>query len=468
MIIVSQADPEFSKRVHHCGQKPKWSTACTTGGAFVSFFLLCGCAPRTIYTERVYVEQQLQERSTHTIRDGSNPVEFSAPFGLNLEEELTESNVVEIALWNNAVFQENLSKLGFSRADLLQAGALANPTLSMLFPWGPKQFEFTATFPLEALYLRPKRVQIAEIDAERVAEGLVQGGLDLIRDVRVAFADAALAEERAALNGEAAAVRNRLLEIATAREKAGEGTALEVVAARAEAARAAEELRRAKNDVSVARDRLAFLAGLTNLQARLSPGMIDTNFAELSADLEQKALAARPDLRASELGIEAAGARAGLAKREIFLISGLVDANAKGTEGFEIGPGALITLPIFQQNQSGRTRAKAELERAVWNYAATRQRIVFEVRDAQNKLRQATEALRAFRSDILPPAKELAEQSRRAYELGEIEPLTAQEYARQLIASRLTEVDLIAAVRRALAELERSVGTRLGVETKTS
>jgi cobalt-zinc-cadmium efflux system outer membrane protein len=128
------------------------------------------------------VQQQLLSRSSHDIRPSGSPQD-PLPFDLNPAEGLTESNVVEIALWNNGVFQENLSKLGFSRADLLQAGALSNPTLSMLFPWGPKQFEFTATFPLEALYLRPQRVRIAEIEAERVAEGLVQSGLDLIRDV---------------------------------------------------------------------------------------------------------------------------------------------------------------------------------------------------------------------------------------------------------------------------------------------
>lgn len=386
------------------------------------------------------------------------------PPGLERGKALAEDEAVKIALWNNPVFQANLSRLGFSRADLLQAGALSNPNLSMLFPWGPKQFEFTATFPLEAIYLRPQRVRAARIEAERVAESLLQSGLDLIRDVRIAFTDLSLAQERSRLNFQAVEVRETLLKIATARERLGEGTALELVAARAEARRAAEEKRRSDHEISLAQERLKLLTGLPEYseEIRIRPTAIEMNAIGTSTNLETRALAARPDLRGSELAMEAAAARAGLAKKEIFLLSGVIDANASGSEGFEIGPGAQLSIPILNQNQSGRARANAELERAAWNYAATRQRILFEVRDALLKFQQASEALQAFRSEILPPARELAERSRRAYEIGEIEPMVAQEFARQWITSRVAEADLIAALQRARAELERSIGTRLG------
>lgn len=285
-----------------------------------------------------------------------------------------------LALWNNAPFQENLSKLGFSRADLLQAGLLANPTLSMLFPWGPKQFEFTATFPLEALYLRPKRVKLASLEAERTAESLLQSGSDLIRDVRFAFTDVWLGQQRLELSIQALALRETLLEIAIARERAGEGTALELAAARLEAARADEEKRRSAHDLSRARARLILLIGLPDSRQSLEirSTSVATNILEAAPDLERKALAARPDLRASELAIEAAAARAGLAKSEIFLLSGVIDANASGKEGFEIGPGAQLLIPIFHQNQAGRARAKAELERSVGVMEGSREKTDWE------------------------------------------------------------------------------------------
>jgi cobalt-zinc-cadmium efflux system outer membrane protein len=179
------------------------------------------------------------------------------------------------------------------------------------------------------------------------------------------------------------------------------------------------------------------------------------------ASLEIKALAARPDLRASELALEGAGRKSGLAEAEVFSLSGILDANGSGKEGFEMGPGMVLPLPILHQNQANRLRAKKELERAGWNYLGLRQRIVAEVREARLKLDQATAALSAYDSQVLPPYEELERTSRRAYELGDISPLVVQENSRQLLQLQIRRAELRADVRRLRAELERNVGTRL-------
>jgi cobalt-zinc-cadmium efflux system outer membrane protein len=117
-------------------------------------------------------------------------------------------------------------------------GLLSNPTLSVLFPLGPKQLEFAATFPLEALWLRPRRQTIARLDAERVAEGLVQSGLDLVRDVTAALSDLELARDRARLACEQVVLRERSQLIIEQRERGGESSRLEVSAALVETLRA--------------------------------------------------------------------------------------------------------------------------------------------------------------------------------------------------------------------------------------
>ena len=68
----------------------------------------------------------------------------------------------------------------------MEAGFLRNPIFSLLLPVGPKQLEFTLNWPLEALWQRPRRVAAARLDVERVAQGLVQGGLDVVRDAKLA------------------------------------------------------------------------------------------------------------------------------------------------------------------------------------------------------------------------------------------------------------------------------------------
>ena len=72
------------------------------------------------------------------------------------------------------------------------------------------------------------------------------------------------------------------------------------------------------------------------------------------------ALASRPDVRAAELAVEAAGARVGLEKSRILTITATLDANGEGKQGFEIGPGHW-TRPAAQRQ---RRRARARRRRA--------------------------------------------------------------------------------------------------------
>lgn len=443
-------------RLVHCGL--------LAVGSSVVGLLLAGCvAPQSRHTQRTTVGGELQQRGLAVVRAEGAGTAALLPPGISLEDGLSESEAVAIALWNNAAFQENLSKLGLARGDLAQAGMLANPTLSMLFPVGPKQLEFTATAPLEALWLRPKRIVIAEIEAERVAQGLVQSGLDLARDVRVAVSDALLARDREVVAAETMKLRERILQIAENRQRLGDASELETTAASAELARARDEAGRAQRDHAIARERLSLFLGWPVPAATALESTAPANPAVVPAAtvLETKALSARPDLRASELALESAGRKAGLAEQEVFTLSGLIDANAQGKEGFEIGPGIALPLPIFNQNQPNRLRAKAEVERAGWNYLGTRQRIVAEVRDARAKLEQAATTLGAYEQQVLPPFEEVERASRRAYELGDISPTVVQENSRQLLILQVRRAELRAEVRRAWAELERSVGTRL-------
>lgn len=413
------------------------------------------------------VSSRLEQRSGFTLRT-NGVVTNQWPAGVEIADGLSADEAVAIALWNNALFQENLTRLGLARADLAQAGLLSNPTFSILFPIGPKQLEFAATFPLEAIWLRPRRVAIAKLDTERMADGLVQSGLDLVRDVRATLSDLELSRNRVRLGREAVTLRERIAQITEGRQRAGEGSKLETIAAQAEAARSRDEVLRLEHDVTLIQERLVHLLGLTGAvtNAVFSQALSPPALAVPLADLETRALAARPDLRASELAIEAAGKRAGLARAEIFALSGIIDANAKGQEGFEIGPGAQLPIPIFNQNQAGRTRAAAEIERAAWNYLGTRQRVLLEVREAHTRFQQASEAQRNWSTQLVPSLEDLVRRSEKAYELGEMSPLAVQENVRQLLAARLRQAEVAAELRRASAELDRSVGTRLQPDAK--
>ncbi|MCW5805168.1 MAG: TolC family protein, partial [Deltaproteobacteria bacterium] len=168
-------------------------------------------------------------------------------------------------------------------------------------------------------------------------------------------------------------------------------------------------------------------------------------------------LASRPDLRAATHAVEGASERAGLERRRIVELVGIFDMNGAGVE---IGPGLDLPLPIFDQRQGGRMRARAELEQATWTYVAIRRRILREVTDAHARLSRATSALAAWNAQVLPPRAEAQRLAARAFELGDESHLAVLEATRALVEAQRRAAELEAERRRAGAELVRAAGGR--------
>jgi cobalt-zinc-cadmium efflux system outer membrane protein len=90
-----------------------------------------------------------------------------------------------------------------------------------------------------------------------------------------------------------------------------------------------------------------------------------------------------------------------------------------------------------------------------------RDRIVLEVNQALTQYLQAQENLDILREGILPQLEDAVERAEEAYGAGNISFLLVLETTRRLLETRLSEVEADASLRRARAELERSVGRRL-------
>lgn len=435
------------------------SDTCSAVSLIAGLCVLGGCAsPRNDASQ---VSADLERRSGHSLTNG-RPGEVVLPATVSFDDGLSEDEAVAVALWNNAAFQETLADLGLSRADLVQAGMLPNPTLSMLFPVGAKPIELTAKYPIEALWLRPRRVAAAKLDHERTTQRLVQNGLDLIRDVRLACADLGLANQRLAFAETNLKLSRAVAEQAQARLRAGEASELEAANANIDSLQTEEQLGRAAHDANTARERLRALIGL-GLDRR-SIALVETplpNALPFDSDvLVTKALEARPDLRAAELGLEAAGRRLGLAKAEICTFTVALNAKEVGAD-FLSGPGLDIPIPIFNQNQGGIAQARAKFEKAARQYLAARDRIVLEVREARTRLIQAQESHEQWQRNILPEIEESARLAEESHAAGNATFLFVLEASRKLSDARLKTATAGADVRRAHAELERSVGQRL-------
>ena len=394
---------------------------------------------------------------TNAIRDRAEPAA-----DIEISDGLSEKEAVSLALINNADLQSTLAELGFAVGDLEKAGALPNPVFSFLFPVGPKQIEMALAWGIDWLWKRPYRVAAASLDVERVAEDLVARGLDTVRDAQIAHADLALARKRHQLLLDAATTWERVAQLARVRLDAGAATQLEVTAVESDARTAKLEEQR---QIEVVREREAELYEIMNAPPEIALDLGAVSLPQSDpvppGDLQpliDRGLGARPEVRAAELGIEAAGERAGLQVAEIFDFVAKADANGPGSEGFEIGPGIDLTLPIFDQNQGGRTRAGAEVEQATWRYLGIKRRVEREVRVAYHRYKRADEALRVWPEEVIAPLQTNVSRAEQAYSAGGASYLEVLDATRRLIEARLRGLDLEAEARHAQAALQRSVG----------
>ncbi|KAA0231026.1 TolC family protein [candidate division KSB1 bacterium] len=427
--------------------------------AFLAILIFAGCAARSPYN-RDYVSTSIAQHTGHPLITEQQTGEWHLPPGIVLADGLTQDEAVALALWHNAQFQADLTELGFARADLIEAGLLRNPMLSLLFPVGPKQLEATLTLPIEVLWQRPKRMAAAKLETQRVAENLVQHGLDLARDVRVAYADLVLAQAQNQIAEENFHLQAEIAEIAAARQRAGDISALEASTTRLETLRAQEAAVNFAAGAELLRTRLNTLLGMnpSDTSFTLSPEPEVELPQQNLPELLRAAFASRPDLRAAELAIEAAGKRLGWERAKILNLTGVLDANAAGKEGFESGPGAQIELPLFNWNNGKIARAQAQIEQAARQYLAVKHRLALEVQDAYTNYLAAQQALALCRTEWVPTASESARRARTAYTAGEVSYLFVLEIDRQLLEARLREVEAAANSHRAHARLQHSVG----------
>lgn len=382
------------------------------------------------------------------------------PPGVTLSDGLSGDEAIALALWNNPGFGATLTSLGFARADLQEAGFLRNPIFSLLFPLGPKQLEFTLNWPFEALWQRPRRVAAAKLDVERVASSLVQSGLDLVRDARLAHAEVLLAQQRLELGRESARVRGELARIAGSRLLAGDTSEMETNALRIDAARADEDRARFEFETRLAQMRLRSLIGLAEDPepfVAVEPEAPQSPPGDVNA-LVRQALAARPDVRAAELAMESAAAKAGWERSKLLTFTATLDANGEGKDGFEMGPGLQLELPLFNRNRAGVSRAQAEIERASFQYIEVRRRVALEVREASLLHAHASEGIDILRSRVLPLVDQELRRAEKIYADGQVPYLVVLETTRQRLDAGLREAELLANIRRARALLDHGVG----------
>ena len=420
-----------------------------------------GCKAPQVCCNPCYVSNEIECRTSVDVAKVP-PCSEVLPAGVILEDGLDEAEAVATGLANNSLFQAALAQLGMAGGDSVQANLIANPQVLMFFPSGAKEGQTTIYAPIESYFLRPARVKVANREYRRIGDQLVQNGLNVARDIRLAYVELALVTEQSRLATEAVEIRQSIADLTRARFNDGDISELETIASKVDALNAKAINGVQKQNISISQARLASLIGIPTLDTQLEPTMLDSISAP---DLDEQqlietAMACRPDYHAARWSVAAASERSKLSRWLFWRADSVVDVR-NGTDYAWTGTGLRFDLPIFNRNQGGILRADWELNAAMHTRDAIRDQIYQDVRVAYRQLNQAQANLKILESEVLPNLSEAVGIAEKSFADGGTDYLLVLQTTTQYLDARARILDQRAALRRAIAELERSVGRSL-------
>lgn len=309
---------------------------------------------------------------------------------------------------------------------------------------------------------RRARAAVAAREAELGAWAFEAARLDLVTEVRQAFAAVLAAERRLTLAEEQAEIARRFAAAVTRRAEEGAVSPLEARRATVAAVTAVTVLERARRAAQSARARLTATFGG------------DPAAIEVEGDLD--AVAPVPDLDALvpllELNPEVARFQTALAQARAQVALERArripdpTIQAGGTYFNEVGEaaataGVSIPIPLLDTNRGAIQAAEARVAATAAEAEAAFLRARRELAAAYGTLAASVEAARMLGEEALPNARAAYEGILTGYREGEFDLLAVLDAQRALIETQNALADALADYRQARAAVERLVATPL-------
>lgn len=340
-----------------------------------------------------------------------------------------------------------------ARGGVRQARTRPNPELSTeienfsgkgpLRGFDGAESTFTLSQEIELGGQRSARIRLADRDLHGAELDRALRGLDLLRDVQLAYFDALAAEELVAIARERLKTADAL-SVSVSRRVAAARDPL-MAGARAEAGNAEARigLTRAIAALATARARLASYWGgdegfkLTRDAFQL-PSAPDHDHAAIS---DQSPDIAR--LEAERQRLEAAAKlERSQAYRNPTLSLGYRRFEDRNGDGAMVA-GLSIPLGVFDRNQGGIARARSEVLRAEYDLEAGRRIVLREFATLQRALAIEAEAVRATEQDVIPQAERALALAQDGFNQGAFSYLDVLEAQRALSDARQRRIEAL-------------------------
>jgi cobalt-zinc-cadmium efflux system outer membrane protein len=176
--------------------------------------------------------------------------------------------------------------------------------------------------------------------------------------------------------------------------------------------------------------------------------------------LQAKAVANRPDLRAAQLSVNSARSQYGLAKangkQDVTVSANYSHVNAISAVTFSVS----VPLPIFDRNQGNIAQTRIAINQAKEQQTGTNGQVLTDVRDAYLGVESNGRVVQIYRTGVLDQAKQSRDISEYSYRHGATALLDFLVAQRNYDAIELSYRQALAAYLTSVEQLRQAVGSR--------
>lgn len=317
---------------------------------------------------------------------------------------------VRIALAQSQRLQARFDELGIAAAAIADATVLPPATADLDYKravgGSGSEVELVAVQDVLDLLQVGQRRGIAGAELRAAQARAVAATVELAEQVEIAFYGLVAAKQDLELVQTAADAAAASAEIVERQHAAGNATDLDLARAREARERMKVAVSEAEQTVADASARFAAIVGLDRDQAWTTIGRLPDppDAAPDLGDLETAAMDANLALAALDADADAARSRHSYATvRAVVpeLGAGVAVARRDGGD-WELGPAIRIGIPLFDQQQGPRARARAEESRAIHEASATRTELRVAVDNVRSSVARSHARVRMLLDTVLP------------------------------------------------------------------
>lgn len=348
------------------------------------------------------------------------------------KRSITLSEAVEIFLRQNLQLVAARYDIETADAEKLTARLRPNPQLmaglsdlpvNLSGPLIKEQtYSYGISRTIELGGKRSKRIGFADANSD-LARGQFQMAVwQLTNDLKRKFYTVVLNQSLLNLARENQATFAEIVKYTTELVNAGEISGLDLERVEVEKLKFDTDLANSERDYEVAlRDLRFVLGGDYRVMDIEVAGTIDYDPYQFSyAELRDKALAERPDLKAAKLGERAADANIRLQNAQRvpdLTLGGGVEQVPEGTSSFTFGVG--IELPISNRNQGERAKALIAKKQAETQTQLLTNQVLSDVDKAVVAFDMQTRRVNLYRTGVLTKVNDIQEKTQIALKAGE-------------------------------------------------